>query len=222
MSHLKKYVEHCAGIYNFLAWIEEEKKIGQPYEISNQVIYLNQLISRYFSLGSVHGSKEIFLAIQPSECEWFRLISWNKVIIKENENNLYFLANLFPGDQKEQPDLPPFAISLDIDTYQKRKLISQLNILSGREYYKDEKGEINVNFHSKVFSLNVEIYDKNKPIIKDTEFVDYSHILAMKEHELKNTYIEIPNFIGDSSEAQKLLNKWSSKEKALLKNSQNL
>lgn len=222
MKHLDQYLEHCAGIYNFLAWLEEESKLGIPYEISNQVILFNNLISRYFSFGVATGSKDIFLAVQPSEAEWFSLIKWTKVIVRENDSYLYFLAKTIEGDQKEQPDIPSFGIGLYIDTLDKINLISQLNSLSGREYYKDESSKIYVNFHKRLFNIPVETYEENETILNSENIFDYSQILAMKEHGLQDIFTSTPEFIGDVNEAQALLGKWKQKEEALMKNAEKL
>jgi len=127
MKKFEKYIEHCAGLYSFLAWIENETKNGIPYEILHDVIYLDPLISRNFSLGISNGKKsnnQPFFAIQPSETEWFYLIKWNKVVLRENDNYIYFISNSIFGDQEEQPDIPAFAIALYVDT--KEKLLKYL------------------------------------------------------------------------------------------------
>lgn len=222
MKHLDKYLEHCAGLYSFLAWLEEESALGMPYEISNQVIYLDKLISRYFSFGTVRGSKELFIAIQPSEAEWFGLVSWSKIILKPNSNYVYFLANTVLGDQEEQPDIPCFAIALSVDTIDKIKIFHNIEKLIGREYFQDDAGNIHVNFHKKLFSIPVEIYDAEKPIIPDGTIFDYSHILANKEMGLQSSFSNIPEFVGDVNEAQSLLSKWKDREEALKKNAEKL
>ncbi|NCQ52307.1 hypothetical protein GW796_10580 [archaeon] len=214
MKKFEKYIEHCAGLYSFLAWIENETKNGIPYEILHDVIYLDPLISRNFSLGISNGKKsnnQPFFAIQPSETEWFYLIKWNKVVLRENDNYIYFISNSIFGDQEEQPDIPAFAIALYVDTKEKLDILSALSTLVGREYYQDDAKIVHINFHKKLFTLPLEKYIKNQAIIINEHLHDYSEILARREHEVINKYSQIPVFLGDTGNvigSEKLMEKW--------------
>ncbi len=220
MKPLLKYLEHCAGFYSLLAWLEEEKKEGFSYQLSNQIIELDTLRSRYFSLGIKKGTKEVFLAIQPSESDWFRLIKWNKVIIKNNRNKIYFLADVVDGDQQENPDMPPFAISLTIDSIDKIMILQSIKNLVGREYFQDDTGTIHVNFHKKLFTIPIEIYESNTPIVPTVNIYSHSEIISSKESGLQ--FSAPPEFLGDINEAKSLTDKWNSKEKLLRKNAEKL
>jgi hypothetical protein len=218
MNNLEDYVEHCAGIYSFLSWMEKESENGLPYEISNQIIYLNPLLSRYFSLGvnqSKRHRKNPFLAIQSSEAEWMYLIKWKNIALRENDTCLYFIANTIYGDQEDYPDIPGFAIALQIDTKEKREILSEIEHLIGREYFQDDVGEVHINFHKSLFKLPVKQYEKDKTIVEANEVLDYSHILAMKEQGIQTTYAERPEFIGDIAQVEgteELLKKWKKGE----------
>lgn len=218
MNNLEEYVEHCAGIYSFLSWMEKESDNGLPYEISNQIIYLSPLLSRYFSLGVSQAKKQRrnpFLAIQSSEAEWMYLIKWNNVALRENDNSLYFIANTVYGDQEDYPDIPGFAIALQIDTKEKKEILSGIEYLIGREYFQDDTNEIHINFHKPIFKLPVKQYNRDKPIVEANEALDYSQILAMKEQGIQSHYSEKPDFIGEVGKvegSEDLLKRWKKGE----------
>lgn len=218
MNNLEEYVEHCAGIYSFLSWMEKESENGMPYEISNQVIYLSPLLSRYFSLGvsqAKNQRKKPFLAVQSSEAEWMYLIKWKNIALRENDKSLYFIAKTILGDQEEYPDIPGFAIALKIDTNEKREILSGLEQLIGREYFADDTNEIHVNFHKSLFKLPIKNYEQDKAIVDINETMDYAQILAMQEQGIQSAYSERPDFIGDIAKfegSEELLKKWKNGE----------
>lgn len=218
MNNLEEYVEHCAGIYSFLSWMEKESNNGLPYEISNQIIYLSPLLSRYFSLGISEAKKhkgQPFLAIQSSEAEWMYLIKWNNIAIRVDDNTLYFIAKTIHGDQEEYPDIPGFAIGIRVDTKEKLEILSEIDKLIGRQYFKDDTNEVHVNFHKSLFKLNIKRYDKNQIIVEEDTFIDYSQILAMKEQGMQSSYSEKPEFLGEVGAiegTEELLKKWKKNE----------
>jgi hypothetical protein len=214
MNNLEKYIEHSSGLYCFLAWIEKESDNGMPYEISNQIIYLDPLLSRYFSLGisqTKKDKKDPFLAIQPLESQWFSLIKWTNIALKDNDPYIYFIANTVLGDQENFPDIPCFAIGLYIDTTEKKALLSTIKNLVGREYFMDETKTIHINFHKNIFKLPVNRYDNEQSIIPKDEFIDYSKIISMKELGVQNNYSQRPDFVGDIAKVEGtegLIKKW--------------
>jgi hypothetical protein len=218
MNNLEEYVEHCAGIYSFLSWMEKESDNGLPYEISNQIIYLNPLLSRYFSLGISEAKRQKgkpFLAVQSSEAEWMYLIKWNNIAIREEDQTLYFIAQTIHGDQEEYPDIPGFAIGIKVDTKEKLEILKEIENLIGREYFKDDTNEVHVNFHKSLFKLTIKRYEKEKAIVEEDAFVDYSQILAMKEQGVLSTYSEKPEFLGEIGHiegTEDLLKKWKKNE----------
>lgn len=220
MNNLELYVKHCAGFYSLLVWLDKESKDGIDYQISNQIILFNKLISRYFSFGITKNSKEIFLAIQPNEKKWFSLILWDKVILKENDNFIYFLSKIVEGDHCEQPDIPSFAIGLYVDTKDKLNIVSNIKKISGREYYQDETGFVNVNFHQKIFDLEIYNFEENQSIVENETTFNFSDILKNKENEIKNKISDKTEFIGDLVETKSIINNWKQKDLALIKNAE--
>jgi hypothetical protein len=218
MNNLEQYVEHCAGIYSFLSWMEKESDNGLPYEISNQIIYLSPLLSRYFSLGVSEAKKhkgKPFLAIQSFEAEWMYLVKWNHIAIRNNDNTLYFIAKTIHGDQEDYPDIPGFAIGIRVDTKEKLAILSEVENLIGREYFKDDTNEVHVNFHKSLFKLAVKRYEKEQIIVEEDTLMDYSQLLAMKEQGIQSTYSERPEFLGEVGQiegTEELLKKWKKNE----------
>jgi len=214
MNNLEQYVEHCAGIYSFLSWMEKESENGLPYQISNQIIYLNPLLSRYFALGvsdAKRNKKKPFLAVQASEAEWMYLIKWNNIALRESDDTLYFISKTIFGDQEEYPDIPGFAIGLKVDTKEKIQLLSEIEHLIGRQYFKDDTDELHINFHKSIFKLPIKKYTKEQVIVDEDVILDYSQILTMKEQGMQGIYSEKPEFLGEIAKIEgtdDLLKKW--------------
>lgn len=212
MSFLDRYVEHSAGLLSFLSWIETKNTEGKPYEITKQIVFLNQLISKYFSIGITYkkGKREIFFAIQPIESEWFSLIKWNKIVLRKNDQYIYFVAESMRGDEDSNPDIPSFGLAFYVDTQNKKELLSKLSTIAGREYFLDDDKRVKINFHKKIFNLPIEIVEANEQIIKEQKLFDFSDVLAKKEGRMSG-YSEKPIFSGELARIEgtdDLLKKW--------------
>ncbi len=212
MNYLEKYIEHCSGFYSLLAWIESQSENGKPYSTLNNIIYFEPIISKYFSFGVVKGtkkSKEPFLAVQPIESEWFSLIKWKNLVLRDNDPYLYFISEPVKGDQETFPDIPSFAIALYIDTREKKSIIENLKTLSGREYFLDFDKQIRINFHKKIFNLKIENFAENTPLVSEEALFDYSEIILKQETKMVG-YSDKPEFKGDVAKIDDtgLMKKW--------------
>lgn len=226
MDKTEQYLLHSAGIYAMLGWIEDQKKSGTPIKIDNQTIFLHPLTSRYFSIGVSKNkklSKEPFLAIQPNEAGWIKLIQWDTFFIRERDLNLYMVSKLLTGDGDNFPDIPPFAIAIAFDTIEKINLLSDIKSLDGREYYKENatqyfqdnrkdnpeektyaQGRVIINFHSKLFdSIKIKKLSKDNSYLNNNlQYTNYHDILTNKETKLQGTFSGgAPVFKGDENNA---------------------
>ena len=201
----KKYLIHCAGIYTMLAWIEEQNQLGTGSSVSKQIIYVPPLASRYFSLGiSRHKKAKLpFLAIQPNESSWMKMITWDKIYIRRNDRHLYLVSSSVKGDEVEFPDIPPFVLAITFDTWEKLQLLSGITHLDGREYYQDDNGQIQINYHARIFNLGIKFIEEHDNIIAEEKLKTYRDILLDKEKELQSVYSTAfpPEFKGDLSES---------------------
>lgn len=222
MEQFQKYLLHCTGIYAFLSWMEHQSNQGLPCTISGQTISSHPFISKYFSLGIAKNKKlsqKPFIAIQPNEAEWFKLIQWDKICIRKKDSNIYFISQLVSGDGEEYPDIPPFAFALSFDTIEKTSILFQIQDLQGREYSKID-GEIYINYHKSLFNLKVHQLEKNEPylITNSKQGFSYIDIIRKKEAELRNKFgdslIEIQGDVNYSAESEELLKKFN-KEKEI-------
>lgn len=218
MDKAEQYLIHCAGFYNFLTWMEEQNKAGMPSKIAGQTIYLHPLVSRFFALGIAKTkklNKEPFLAIQPSESQWFSMIVWDKLCVRERDMHLYFVSKTIEGDTENYPDIPPFCVALSFDTLDKANILHKINNLVAREYRQDDNGEIKINFHNKIFSLPISHLSYDEPFMKEEKVINYTDLMLKKEKVLEQTFLSAPEFQGDiniipGSESlfEKLKKKW--------------
>lgn len=213
MNNADQYLKHAAGIYALLAWIEEQTTIGTPCKIDKQTIYLHPLTSRLFALGiskKKNTSKIPFLAIQPAEVYWMRLIQWEHAYIREKDMHLYLTSQLIKGDNMDYPDIPPFAIALSFDTIDKVNLLKDIELLEGREYHQED-GQVLINFHNIVFNLNVKQLERDVPYLESNQkIINYNDLMADKEQRLQNTFVSgaPPEFLGDVNEASSIAKKY--------------
>lgn len=229
MDNSEQYLLHSAGMYAMLGWIEDQRKSGTPVKINQQTIFLHPLTSRYFSIGVSKNKKVVkspFLAVQPNEAAWIKLIQWDCFFIRERDLHLYMVSKLVVGDNTEFPDIPPFAVAISFDSSAKINLISEFNVIDGREYHKEDattyfkdsqkesgernsnEGKVMINLHSKLFNaIKIHTISKDEFYLKDNlEYVDYSQILTNKETNLQNVFASgAPIFQGDEREAQSAL-----------------
>lgn len=231
MDKSEQYLLHAAGMYAMLGWIEDQKNSGTPVKLNNQTIFLHPLTSRYFSIGvckTKKMAKSPFLAIQPNESSWMKLIQWDCFFIKEKDLNFYLVSKLVKGDGIEFPDIPPFAIAIAFDSSDKISLLADMQTIDGREYHKENatqyfkdnrkdnpddkgsfvQGRVMINLHSKLFdSIKIKQLNKDEFYLQDNlNYVKYSDILTNKETSLQSTYSNgAPVFQGDEREAQSAL-----------------
>lgn len=206
MKNPDLYLKHAAGVYALLAWNEEQQKIGTPTKITKQTLYIHPLTSRFFSLGvskKKSVSKAPFLAIQPSEAYWMNLIQWDYCCVREKDLHFYIISKVIKGDNEDYPDIPAFAIALCFDTIEKIQLLQQVENLGGREY-RQENGEIMINFHKKIFTLPVKKLQYNEAYLENmVEIINYNDLLRRKEQELQSNFSTAspPMFLGNEEEA---------------------
>lgn len=235
MDKSEQYLLHAAGMYAMLAWIEDQKISGTPVNITNQTIFFHPLTSRYFSIGVSKNkklAKNPFLAIQPNEASWMKLIQWDKFYIKERDLHLYMVSKLIRGDGIEFPDIPPLAIAISFDTLDKINLLKEIGNIDGREYYKEDatnyfknddgakishvSGKVMINLHSKLFeAIKIVKLDKDEHYLESNIlYTNYSDILTSKETNLQSTYSGgAPVFQGDDREAKSALSGFINKMK---------
>ena len=208
MDKSDKYLLHCSGLYTMLAWMNEQQANGLSCKVAGQIVYSHPISGRLFSLGisrNKNVSKEPFLAIQPNENQWFSLMQWEKICIRERDLHLYFITELVKGNNVDYPDIPPFVFAISFDSIEKIKILQKINKLDGREYRQDEDGDIKINFHSKIFSLPIENKSYDEPVISDNNnYVNYSDLMRQQEAFLQNKFNvdSPPEFIGDTNLAE--------------------
>lgn len=213
MKNADQYLTHSAGIYALLAWNDEQKDAGTATKISNQTVYIHPLASRYFALGIAkkkNMSKVPFLAIQPAEAYWMKLVQWDKAYIRERDMHLYLVSKVIKGDNIDYPDIPSFAVAISFDTIDKINLLKQVEIIEGREY-RQENGEVRINFLTTVFDIQVEKLEKDEPyLLTSANLINYTDIMSGKEQKLQSVFSTDapPEFLGDVGEAISIATKY--------------
>ena len=227
MDQSEQYLLHAAGMYAFLGWIEDQKNSGTPVRVDKQTFFLHPLTSRYFSIGLSTGKKVAklpFLAVQPNEASWMKLVQWDRFFIRENDLNLYLVSKMVAGDGTDFPDIPPFAIAIAFDSEDKIKLLGDIGVIDGREYHKEDasqyfqsdtkvdrhfaQGSVRINLHSKLFgAIKINQLSKQEPYLDaNMKYINYSNILTGKEAVLQNDFSGVaPVFQGDERQAKTAL-----------------
>ncbi len=211
MNLNEQYISHCTGFYNLLGWLDEQNKMGYRHSIKHSIIYLDQISSKYFSLGVQKNNSQVFFAIQPEESVWFKLIQWDKIVLRQNENCIYFVSKMMKGDNENYPDIPSFAFCLQIDSIHKMSLFKYIDKMDIREYSLNEKKELQINFHKKLVSLHIKNMQAKEMIVDNQNYLSYRDLMSKNESALLDNFGDsVPELKGDvyqSEESQKLLDK---------------
>lgn len=200
-SNADKYLIHSSGVYALLGWIEQQESRGNTFNVVNETIHLSTLGAKQFALGtSRHKKAKLpFLAMQPNETQWIKLIQWDYIAVREQSNYLYLVSKVVEGDKLEFPDIPAFALAIPFDMPEKLELIKEVEKLDGREFFVESDDKILINYHQKIFSLKIKRFDAIEPYMENQKIVNYVDIMREKESYLQNTFSTLnpPAFQGD-------------------------
>lgn len=218
-NSVEKYLIHCSGVYSMLAWMEEQTSVGTGIDyISNQTIYVPLLGARYFAIGtSKHKKAKLpFLAIQPNESQWLKLIEWDYIATQINSNYLYVISKVVPGDQIEYPDIPAFALAIPFDQIEKLSLLKNIQKIDGREYFIETNGAVKINYHSKLFTLPVKNFSDEEEYLPNQKITNYNDLMRDREEVLQSVFTmgvppEFKGEIADIPESKGLFKKLKDK-----------
>lgn len=174
MKQSEKYLMQSASFYTMLAWMEQQKERGINCVFENNTLYLPTIASKYFAVAISRYKKHKypFLCIQPNENSWMKNILWDYIAIRENDIHLYLVAKYIEGDGFSCGDLHPFAVAIKFDMKEKLEALMEFSKIDAREYFIDTDDTIRVNYHSKVFSLDVRVLKETENYIDDvTEYI---------------------------------------------------
>lgn len=181
MKEIKEYLTHCSGFYSFIAWLEEQKRSGLPFDVVENIIHLNPLYSQYISMGAStlkRSNGDPFLAIPPKEAKWMSMIKWSEIVFRINDNHIYFLSAGVESPTTQYPDIPGFTLSFYVDLKEKISLLHNLKKLIVREYRLEDDNGVYINYHSYVCNLPVRILTENEPIVNNTNTLDYDTFIS--------------------------------------------
>lgn len=171
MVEAKNYMLHASGVYALIAWMEQQRELGLSCKVEGSTITLPVQAGEYFSLGvsrRVRSAKNAFLCIQANEARWIKLIDWNYIAVREDDNNVYLVSNYVFGNGSSLDDFGVIAVSIPFDLSGKFNFLKKAEKIDGREYRVDvDTNQIFIDLHSKVFSLPVKIFDRGENILGD-------------------------------------------------------
>jgi hypothetical protein len=206
----EKYLTHSSGLYGMLSWIKEQEHSGTPVILNNNTIYIHHLTARYFSLAiGREKNRKVFLAVQPNESCWIKLIDWSHFVLKENDSHLYIVSKKIEGDENEFPDIPSFSIAIPFDMIEKLDVLKDIQSLEGKEF-RLENNKIYLNLKTKIIdNLKIVKISQNETHIDSSNYFDYHQVLLNKESSLLSKFAGIiPEFKGDIDEAKSIHKKF--------------
>lgn len=202
MTQSEIYMKQAAGIYALLAWVKECEQSGTPCIVSNQTIFLNDLISRFFCLGFNKASRNPYIALQHEESHWFKLITWDSIFTRNKDSNIYFVSKKIDGDDLNCADIPSFAVAIRVDSKEIVNIMNQFKKIELRSYSLINKKPI-VNFHNSISLIPIKKIELNDTyLIGSEKYKSYNDLMSISESKLRDKYVDIPTFLGDESEAK--------------------
>lgn len=181
MKDIQKYLMHSSGFYSFINWLADLEKIGMTCEVKNDIVNVNFLFSKYLSFGissSKRGGGEPFIAFPSQEAQWMHMLSWKNIIFRKNDNLIYFITEGCKSPSHMYPDIPSFGISFYTDLKDKLELLQQNKRLIVREYFKEDNGEVYINFHNTVCKIPVNVLLESEDIPLDSAVQSYDNFLS--------------------------------------------
>ena len=187
MKEIKQYLTHCSGFYSFISWLDEQKRSGLPFEVLNNIIYLNPLFSQYISMGAStlkRNNGEAFLAISSQEAKWMSMIKWSEVVFRKEDNYIYILSPGVESSTSQYPDIPGFALGFYVDLKEKISLLHNLHYLTIREYRLEDDNGIYINYHSRVCKLPVKLIEENMIIENENSLKNYDTFISTQIEQM--------------------------------------
>lgn len=187
MKEIKQYLTHCSGFYSFISWLDEQKRSGLPFEVLNNIIYLNPLFSQYISMGAStlkRNNGEAFLAISSQEAKWMSMIKWSEVVFRKEDNYIYILSPGVESSTSQYPDIPGFALGFYVDLKEKISLLHNLHYLTIREYRLEDDNGIYINYHSRVCKLPVKLIEENMIIKNENSLKNYDTFISTQIEQM--------------------------------------
>lgn len=215
MTDNEKYLMHCSGIYSLMGWLREIQLSGAPCIHQEDNIILNPIISRRFGIGFAkgkHTSNSAFIAIQSNEHKWMKLIKWEKLYIRKNDNHLYFMSKNMPGDKEMYPDIPSFIFIIPIDHREKMVLFDDITKIEARELTFTEDGEMKINFSSRLFNITIKHLEEEEEIPQTEKSLFSRQDVILKKEAFAMSTEGSFKFIGDENEAN---SSWKNYQKQL-------
>lgn len=139
----REYLDHLTGISSLVLWLDELERAGFSYRIDGHLVILSDAISKRFCIGvPSHRSfgRYPFLAVQPREARFMRLIRFTKAVVYPDSRGLYLVASALSGDGASYQDIPPVALMLPFDGAQKPEILSMSPRLEAKSLWFDDVG----------------------------------------------------------------------------------
>ena len=182
----KQYLEHMAGIANFLEWMIINEKSGYSFSYEPTRVILDEQVTRRFLVGIPKNKKNgkfPFLAAQKREAVFLRLLNITRVIIRKNDPHLHLVISGVQGDAENYPDLPPFIISMCFDNPEKGQIISQARSLDCRGFWIDDNNSIEIGAKAVLWTKPLLFLDESAALLDEvdiTEGPSFEDLIRMK------------------------------------------
>lgn len=115
---MEKYIQHLVGFAGMSEWMERWRRHADQVQLDDNLVQLDSWLSRRFLFGipkkSVFGSNP-FMGVQPEELTWMSMMQWQRASLDPASHRVYLVSSRLRGDDKSFPDLPAFALGLDVD-----------------------------------------------------------------------------------------------------------
>ena len=181
-----QYLEHMAGIANFLEWMIINEKNGHRFTYEATRVILDEQITRRFLVGIPKHKKNgkfPFLAAQKREAVFLRLLNITRVIVRNNDSHLHLVISGMQGDNENFPDLPPFVISLRFDNKEKGQIISQATSLDCRGFWIDDNNSVEIGTKAVLWTKPLLFLDEKAELLSDVDITNgpsFEDLVRMK------------------------------------------
>lgn len=149
-EEFKDYFNHTIGFTLLGIWCQKNNIV-----LENNTVKIPLLKSNLFSVGipSSYKDKNIFIACEREEINWFRRIKWNRMILDKFHKKIVFISQRIEGDKEKFPDITEIALEIPYENAKKAFLFEVQKRVSLKEYYIDN-GQIIIG-KTKYFTIPI-------------------------------------------------------------------
>ena len=191
-SNARTYLEHLSGMAALVEWLAEGKRAGIDFDVTPTAVSIPNRASNRFCLGvprSRRWGRHPFIAVQRREALFFKLLKIARAVIVRGDNKIHFITKAVRGDQENYPDIPPFVISVSMDSHDKTAMLSSAKSIQCRGFWFNDMGEIEISIKAVFWSVPISVVEKGAPLLTAADMSEGPSLSELVRMKIESTNV---------------------------------